>query len=132
MQIKYLYMAAKEASRKIDKRSFLVGAIGIRSDGVVVRSRNEITQVPMPSAHAEARLTKKLDKNSEVYVARVLRSGDWAMAKPCVHCLKSLAKKKVKRVFYTISPSEYGVIDDVLLYLKKPSEPIKDVLCYCR
>jgi len=97
-----------------DIRKFLIGAIGMRADGVFVSSRN------IPSLgftndcqhHAEARLCRKLTPGSTVWVSRMAKgSGDWAMAKPCPSCMKKLRSTGVSRVVYTIGPGEWGVIE---------------------
>lgn len=106
----YLQVAAKVATKGAP-RDFYLGAVGIRSDGTLVFSCNLPSQLPTPAAHAEARLARKLDQNSTVYVARVLRNGDFAMSRPCVSCMSALKAKHVKRIFYTIAPNEWGRID---------------------
>jgi len=40
-------------------------------------------------------------KGATVYVVRTMRSGAFAMAKPCNHCTKMLKMLGVKRVIYT-------------------------------
>ena len=108
--IKYLNVAANIADRKKDKRSFLFGVIGIRADGVMVKAVNGPSDVPTREGHAEWRLARKLTPNSIVYVARIKRDGNWAMARPCPNCRKTLRSKGVKSVYYTISNNEYGVM----------------------
>ena len=102
-----------------DMREALIGAVGERADGVVVFSRNtavfdtdgHTTNVPTPfqPAHAEWKLTKKLDAGATVYVARVKKDGSLAMARPCPGCQRVLRSRKVAKVFYTINPTTYGV-----------------------
>jgi len=95
-------LATGIACRRRDRREFLLGAVGIRSDGAIVMSRNEASAVPQPDAHAEARLARKLDHGATVFVARVLgSSGELAMAKPCHSCEMRLRSRGVKKVFYT-------------------------------
>ena len=106
----YLQIAAQAATRKKDERSFLLGACAIRSDGAIVVAANASSEFPERLLHAENRLTKKLDKGAIVYVARVkLIDGSFGMAKPCIDCQKVLMSKKVKRVYYTINPENYGI-----------------------
>lgn len=62
-------------------------------------------------AHAEARLAKKLDRGAIVYVVRINRKGKLVMARPCANCLMILKSKKVKKIYYSISENEYGVIE---------------------
>lgn len=108
----YFEIAGRIASNRRGKKTYLLAAVGIRSDGQMVQSVNGHSLSPTPPAHAEARLSRKLDKNATVFVARILLSdGSFAMAKPCQNCMRSLRSKKVKRVYYTISNNEYGVID---------------------
>lgn len=93
------------------RRAFL-GAVGVRSDGIMVYSYNGCAENKKPEIHAEARLSKKLDVGATVYVARTRRDdGTIAMAKPCCHCENALRHRGVKKVFYTISESEWGCIE---------------------
>jgi tRNA(Arg) A34 adenosine deaminase TadA len=102
----YLEIAAKIGSKRDDKRQYWIGAVGKRSDGTLVFSSNGPTPKPDRCSHAEYKLTKKLDYGAIVYVARVLRNGDFAMAKPCANCVRALQSKRVKRVYYTIANNE--------------------------
>lgn len=104
--------AAKRNDRKgKDPRGFLIGAVGIRSDGVLVTSKNVAATDLAPNHHAEARLSRKLTPNSTVWVARVLRaSTDWAMARPCQGCQNRMKAVGVHRVVYTIGPNEWGIM----------------------
>lgn len=97
----YIQLAAQEAVKRIDCRQFLIGAVGIRNDGVTVYSRNLPAPNRTPKAHAEARLVCKLTPDSEVYVARVKRDGSFGSAKPCINCEKTMISAGVKRVYYT-------------------------------
>jgi len=109
---KPFYIAALFAAARKDERAYILGALAIRSDGAIVKSRNSPSMLETnPKVHAEAKLCKKIDKGSIVYVARVNRNGNFAMAKPCKHCMTKLRNKQVKKVYYTISDYEWGVID---------------------
>jgi tRNA(Arg) A34 adenosine deaminase TadA len=102
---------ANERNVKRDKRSFLLGAVGMRNDGVIVSARNLAAADVTPAAHAEARVVRKLTCNSIVWVARVSRNnGCWALARPCENCQRRMRTAGVKKVFYTIAPNEWGVI----------------------
>ena len=106
-----LKFAAHIAKKKKDQRYFLVGAVAIRSDGAVVHATNSATKIPTPGAHAEARLMARAGTGSTVFVARALRgTGELGLAKPCARCLSIMRSHKVKKVYYTISSKEYGVI----------------------
>lgn len=107
--IRKLEEAAKIAL-KGQKRSYRLGSIGIRNDGTMVSSFNSPTRIPNPCAHSEFRLAKKLDQGAVVYVARILKSGELAMARPCRNCMRALMSRRVKRIYYSISPNEFGCI----------------------
>jgi hypothetical protein len=108
-----LTLAAKVANERGNKnRSFLLGAVGIRNDGVIVMSRNISATDHAPWHHAEARLSRKLTPKSVVWVARVSRKdGGWAMARPCQGCQMRMKMVGVEKVIYTIAPDEWGVLE---------------------
>lgn len=113
---KMLAMAAESSARMLDKRidnrTFLLGAVGVRNDGVIVESRNIAAFDAEPKAHAEMRLTRKLTPGSTVWVARTSRkNGSWAMARPCPDCERRMRGIGVVRVVYTIGPDEWGILD---------------------
>lgn len=106
-----LALAALHASSSDDGRTFLLAAIGIRSDGAIVTSHNALACGPTPKTHAEARLARKLDVGSIVFVARVLRrDGSTAMAKPCELCEARLRRVGVVRVWYTVDGGGFNSI----------------------
>jgi cytidine deaminase len=105
---KYFRLAKKIASRGSARRQFRLGAVGVRTDGAIVTASNLSSRIPEKRAHAEARVVRKLDYGSEVYVVRILRDGTLANARPCSDC--QAAMRRVKRIYYSISEDEYGVI----------------------
>ena len=106
-------LAARIATKRSDRRTFLIGAVGYREDNALVFARNEAAEAPNPRTHAEARLCRKLGLNSPaVYVARFSPgSMGFAMAKPCRNCERLLRNKKVKRVYFTISHKDWDYLD---------------------
>jgi len=105
-------VAIQNKGNKFDNRTFLLGAVGVRNDGVIVSSRNIAAPDYAPDHHAETRLARKLTPNSTVWVARIARrDGSWALARPCTGCEMRLKQSGVKRVVYTIAPNEWGIID---------------------
>ena len=102
--------AKLEATKRDDGRHYLLGAVGERGDGALVKSCNGPTPVPTREMHAEYRLTKKLDYDAVVYVARVLKNGEYGLAMPCASCLKAMKCKSVKKIYFTISNDDFGVI----------------------
>jgi tRNA(Arg) A34 adenosine deaminase TadA len=108
----FLEIAGKTATSRQDGRSFMLGAVAIRKDGVMVRSLNSPTQEPDRQVHAEYRVASKIDYGAIIYVARIrLIDGKFGMARPCKSCLKVLISKKVKKIYYTIDHDEYGIIN---------------------
>ena len=101
-------IATKTTSGK--RRNFLLGAIGVRSDGVLVSASNIPAQRQTPEAHAEYRVSRKLDVGAVVFVARKNRVGRLCNAKPCFRCESAMRSKGVKRCFYTISNTKFGVM----------------------
>jgi tRNA(Arg) A34 adenosine deaminase TadA len=108
----YFEIAAKTAIAQEDIRTFLLGAVGIRGDGVIVKSNNGPTPVPDRRVHAEYKLCKKLDYGATIYVARIrVDNNQFAMARPCKPCLKALRHRRAVKVYYTISQNEFGIYD---------------------
>lgn len=106
----YLALAAKFAPRS-DVRQYRLAALGLRSDGAIVMSRNGPSLDEAAMCHAEARLCRKLDRGATLFVTRILGDGSWALARPCAGCLVRLRGKRVARVFYSIGPGEWGCLE---------------------
>jgi len=98
---KLIELAAQVSRLKDDDRHFCLGAVGVRSDGVIVASYNGHPWEPERKAHAEYRLCRKLDRGSTVYVARTLADGSYGLAAPCPSCMKSMKSKGIKTVYFT-------------------------------
>ena len=105
-------------NNKLDKRSFWLGAIGIRHDGVQVFSKNGASAFSAsveshhftPHSHAEGRVVRKMGKAGTIYVARVARKDrSLAMARPCSMCRCLLKSHNIKKVYYTIDNDHYGI-----------------------
>lgn len=107
---RYFRLAKKVAARGKDCRSYRLGAVGVRKDGTVVKSKNIPNRLPEPAAHAEARVCRKLDKGSQVYVVRIDRKNNLTLARPCCVCQRMMRARNIKRCYYSISENEYGVI----------------------
>ena len=107
---KYFEIAARTATLKQDERTHRHGAVGLRSDGVLVSAANGPAKMVQPKAHAEARLCRKIDSYSTVFVVRVSNAG-YNLSRPCKRCETQLRARRVARVFYTINDKEYGVIE---------------------
>lgn len=102
---------AKDNPERYDNRSFYLGAVGLRNDGVLVTAKNIASKNIVPTHHAEARVVRKLTPDSIVWVARVSRStGGWTMSRPCEGCKGRMRAAGVRKVVYTIAPDEWGTI----------------------
>lgn len=108
----YLYQAAKIAQDITKDQRFRLTALARRKDGTLVAARNGSSLQPNPASHAEARVLKKIDETSTIYVARVTKgSGELAMARPCVDCVRVMRRRNVKVAIYSISEREFGVME---------------------
>lgn len=110
---KYFRMAelmARQGDCKNATRKQMLGAVGIRNDGVVVGASNLCCTAKCPEAHAEYRTTKMLTPNSVVFVVRLNKRSKRMLAKPCRGCRQFMKNKGVIKVYYTINEEEYGVI----------------------
>lgn len=100
-----------------DPRNFWIGCVGMRSDGVIVSAKNGAvfsTQSDnyqlLPDAHAEGRVLRKLGKNGKIFVSRIAKfNGGYAMARPCGMCQIRIRSFNVKKVFYTINDTQFGI-----------------------
>lgn len=108
---KYFELAAQFAVSKCDKRSYRLGAVAIRNDGTIVGALNGPCPEPCAGAHAEWKLGRKLDHGAIVFVVRVSSNGLYAMAAPCEGCYNFLKSRRVKRVYYTSGPNDFGSIN---------------------
>jgi len=119
--IEYLDMAADIAALtgKHDKRTYLLGAVGIRArDGVLVSARNGSYQSSasnedfrvVPASHAENRCLAKMGKAGGIlYVARAKRGVEKiGMARPCAVCQMFIRNANISMVYYTIDEHYYG------------------------
>jgi len=108
---KYFKMARQAATKgdtKEASRRYRLAAVGVRTDGAVVTSSNLPNRTPEPRAHAEARVARKLDWGSTVYVVRIKRDGTLGMARPCKQCQAAMRLKGVRYCHYSISENETG------------------------
>ena len=110
---KMFKIAAKNAIKENSdyRRKAMIGAVGIRNDGAIVCSKNLPNNAQLHEIHAERLLSAKLDKGATVFVARVNRNGDYCNSRPCFTCERTLRLKGIKKVYYTITNEEYGVIN---------------------
>ncbi len=105
----YFDLAGQMAIKRDDRRTFKLGCVALRNDGAMVRSNNGPSPVPTRSTHAEYKVALKLDHGATVFVTRIGRGGAYRNARPCRSCQKALRSRRVKRVYYTLSPDRYGI-----------------------
>lgn len=106
-----LEKAAKYAVKE-DRRGYIIGAVGKRSDGAIIYARNLPAETLGASHHAEYRLAKKSDVDTVVYIARIRRdNGEWANARPCRSCRNTMKARGIKHVYYTTDPGEYSYMN---------------------
>jgi hypothetical protein len=106
--VKYLKLAADVSRLKDDHRTYFLGGIGIRRDGVLVAACNGNPRFPTPAHHCEYRLARKLGKQGVVFLARTSALGTWCMAKPCKDCQGRLRASMVRKVYYTVDVGTYA------------------------
>jgi pyrimidine deaminase RibD-like protein len=64
------------------------------------------------SVHAEEHALKQMRNGASgcvLYVARMLRTGNVGLAKPCIHCQKLIRDAGVKRVIFSIDNDMHGI-----------------------
>lgn len=73
--------------------------------GVFLNGKLLSVKTNNPSCHAESAALKEVLKDNDhvidIFVMRVRKNGTPAMAKPCWHCLQTLKKHRVRKVYYT-------------------------------
>jgi pyrimidine deaminase RibD-like protein len=116
--------SAKEEAKK-SKCNYMVGAVVKRKHRTITRRHNTDKSHTVISEsrhakkytrmHAEVRAVLATDRDiltrSTVYVARVTRHGTDALARPCLLCQEIMREAGVKKVYYTIEPGSFGMLD---------------------
>jgi cytidine deaminase len=108
-----LLRAAHEAALRVfanRKQHFKHYALGLRADGAFVHAVNSPAEEPNWTAHAEARLCKRITPKSLVVVVRIRADGSLTQSRPCSNCRRLMRRKGVQRVIYSIDVGEYGIM----------------------
>lgn len=113
----YLDLATRIAKADLEKinkfqyrKNYVFGAVCIRYDGTIAVSNNILTKIPNPNAHAEKRVLYKSGFDAKaLYIVRITKHGNWAIAKPCNHCEQLIFNKRVRKVIYSVEPGVYQV-----------------------
>ncbi len=122
-RIKKFFNKAKEIAitNGADKK-FKHAAILFKGNSIVKSASNSTKTHPLPTngntaitnkLHAEQKCLYKTmnTEGLDLLVVRVNNQGDFAYSKPCSMCMKMITEKKLRRVYYSIGPNEFGVID---------------------
>jgi tRNA(Arg) A34 adenosine deaminase TadA len=94
-------LAAQVSRLKDDHRTYFLGAVGLRKDGVIVASANGNPVAPEPKHHAEARVLRKMGKGGILFVVRTLADGTWGNARPCKDCMPLIKNHGISRVYFS-------------------------------
>jgi deoxycytidylate deaminase len=118
----FITAAVKEA-KKVDHQ-FKLGAIIFNKSKIISKGKNTAQRSKrrlhpkymkwVGSLHAEqdAVLNAYIDlKGLEMLVVRIDKANKFRLAKPCKHCMNYLNKIGLKRIYYTIDNSTFGVIE---------------------
>ena len=120
-EVRALRMAAKAAENS-GHDTFRHGAVLVKGGSIMNISANNDnhtsfgqrfrSQPGRATQHAEVACILGMDRSvtqgSTMYVARVDKQGCWRLSKPCSMCHEAMKFVGIRRVVYTIAPSEWG------------------------
>lgn len=106
------YAVALAGSGAGGKNGYRLGAVIVNKKRIEAARFNCLKSHPKlckyfqyPYLHAEAHAILSLGlsncENKSIYVARVLRDGSWALAKPCKDCQRLISDVGIKEVYYS-------------------------------
>ena len=115
--IKYLRLAESHATMSNYKR-WPMGAVLTRGGRMLAAASNDLRNpasmdgVPFEecSTHAEIAALRRTKRThgATIYVARILRTGERGLAKPCERCQTELIAAGVRQAIWTIDDESYG------------------------
>jgi len=96
------------------------GAVVAKGNKIIGWAPNKFRNSPFVDAenvsdHAEAAVIRELLKNysdlkgTTIYIARLGRTGDIRMSRPCSNCMKLIVDAGIKEIVYTNEISGYSV-----------------------
>jgi deoxycytidylate deaminase len=119
--VKFVNFAAGVASTSNHPR-WQVGAIIVRSGNIISAAPNSPRNAPwlmlgLPGAswHAEDTALRKLTRQADraegavLYVARINRSSDLRLARPCPVCYSRIIAAGVRTIVYSTNGPGYGI-----------------------
>jgi cytidine deaminase len=108
--MKLLNLAVQIAGQSKDEKEYYLACVAKRNDGAIVASVNHsFSGQKVFLHHAEARVLRKCDYGSILYVARVYKDRETiANAMPCSYCQNFIRNMGVKKAYYTIDQDTFG------------------------
>jgi len=124
MNRKRIFDLAVKTAKKSEFTCFKHGAVLVRGGKIINTAFNECvhsrlsdrfkTHEGIGTRHAELSvilgIDRKVTTGADVYVVRINPSYNIKNSRPCEMCMGALKFVGVKRVFYSISIDEYGVL----------------------
>ena len=117
-----LFAVAKEQANR-SSCNYRLGACVVKRRKVLGKACNAYKTHPetnkdpafLKGLHAELGACLNTSRNqlegSDLFVVRILKNNSLALSRPCVICQEVLKRFGVSRVFYTMTNSEYGVLE---------------------
>lgn len=119
-----MFQLARKEAEKSPFNVFRHGAVLVRGGKVINSAFNECVHCKLgnkyknhpgiSTRHAELSvilgIDKKVTTGADVYVVRINPSGNLKNSRPCEMCMGVMKFVGVRRVFYSISNNEYGVL----------------------
>ena len=91
----------------------IIGCLIETKEFSVFTSNKTISEFRNTTFHAEARAisstTSKIARNSVIFVARITKHGTFRLALPCKACRKRIEEACIKKAYFTVSDTEYGI-----------------------
>lgn len=124
MNRKRIFDLAVKTAKKSEFTCFKHGAVLVRGGKIINTAFNECVHAKLgikykdhpgiSTRHAELSVVLGIDRKvttgADVYVVRINPSGNLKNSRPCPMCIGVMKFVGVRRVFYSISNNEYGVL----------------------
>lgn len=124
MNRRYFELAANVAAQG-NFYNYKHGAVLVKGGSVINTAHNECVHSKLAdrfkkhdgwgTRHAELNvclgIDRKVTNDSDIYVVRISKQGEPRNSKPCAMCMDTMKFVGVRRVYYSISETQYGVIN---------------------
>jgi len=122
--LRFMELAAKVAQDS-NYHDYRHGALLIRGGSVLNWSENKNQycdfgnrfreyNTGLPTVHAELGAILGVDKNktrnATIYVARIGKSGDWRLSKPCSMCCAAAKFAGIRQIVYSVDDEHVGIV----------------------